>query len=326
MRRRPPGAATLALCALVPLGCVSVFRSGSPGSAHAMPEDAERVLVQAENAAAGGDPGTAIRLLEPLLDVEPPLVPVHRLYQDLSLRTGPREPLVERYRTAAASRPSARSLLLLARVLPPGEESDSLADRAAELAPDDPWVHFARGYRDRSRGRLEPAEESFARALSLDPDFPEALLEGAETAYLLHDEGLATERLERLHSLRPDDRGAMMAFAAVLAERQEFELAEEVLRESLERRPQDGEVEIALTSVLIDRERFDEAKSRLDDLAVRFPRSATVAFNRAVIAEVHERDYAAALAFYEQYLALGGEDTLRVSRWMEKIRAGDVPR
>jgi tetratricopeptide (TPR) repeat protein len=326
MSFRAAGVALGAWIVVAAPGCRSVFDRSAAGSAHAMPQDAERALAQAETLAAGGDPGSAIRVVEPFLDTDPEIVPIHRLYQDLRLRAEARETIVDRYRANLSARPSARALLLLARVLPPGEEQDALSERAVALAPEDPWAHYAKGYRERSRGRPDAAEASFARALEIDPDFPEALLEGGETAYLLHDEETATDRLERLHSLRPDDRIATIALSAVLAERQEFGRAEAVLLGSLERRPNDAEIEIALTSVLIDEGRFEEAKASLAGLAERFPKNGTVAFNRAVVAEIHERDYAKALALYEQYLALGGEDTLRVARWMEKIRAGDIRR
>jgi len=321
-------AAVLAALALssAPLACRSVFRGGEPGSAHAMSPEAARALEQATNLAAGGDAASALSVLDPYLDEEAEIVPVHRLHQDLRLRAEPRSAVVERYRERAERRPTARAFLLLARVLPPGDEGDGLLDRAVTLAPEDPWAHYARGYRDRTLGRLESAGQSLERALELDPDFPEALLEAGEVAYLLHDEEAATERLSHLHDLAPDDRSVTLALTAVLSERQEFESAERILRASLERRPADADVEIALTSVLVDRGRYEEASRRLDSLSERLPKDPIVAFNRAVVAEVHERDYTKALELYERYLTLGGEDALRVSRWIEKIRAGDVGR
>ncbi len=324
-RRGSRGAAVAILSAALALsGCRSVLRGSPGGAAYEMSVEASRALERARNLSRGGDSAGAALLLEPFLAERPEIVPVHRLYQDLLLRSGPRDALVERYRAAIENGETAHGLLLLARLLPDGAEADALLSRATDLAPDNAWVRYARGYREQTRGRLEAALAEYERALEADPGFPEALREAGETSYLLHDEETASERFERLVALDPEERGAVNALAAVLLERQEFVRAEEVLRAFLEVRPRDADAEIALSAVLVDSGQWDRAAVLLDELAARHPRNAIVAFNRAVVAEVHERDFAKALGLYQQYLDLGGEDTLRVTRWMEKIRAGEV--
>ncbi len=59
------------------------------------------------------------------------------------------------------------------------DEALSCAAQATALTPDDPLGHSERGAALASMGRLDEAQVAYARALALDPEFPDALLGAA---------------------------------------------------------------------------------------------------------------------------------------------------
>lgn len=70
-------------------------------------------------------------------------------------------------------------------------------DAALELAPDDPWLHYARGTALHTMGDYEQALEAYARALTLDPRHIKAAQWRGHTLALLGRHGEALEEYDR---------------------------------------------------------------------------------------------------------------------------------
>ena len=113
------------------------------------------------------------------------------------------------------------------------------ADRDLAPRPDVALVlaGVARAYR--AAGHAEAAVEAARRAVTLDPDLPDAQVELGRGLLILQDDAGAVEVLRRAIELAPGSLEAQVAFATALARQNNHLSAEEAWQAALSLKPDD---------------------------------------------------------------------------------------
>ncbi len=127
----------------------------------------------------------------------------------------------------------------------PWELAHGALSRAAELGPERPEVPFFLGKLEASRGRTQPAEEHFRRALTLDPGYVEAMQELGSALLVQGRIGEARAALESALEMGPrgDDLEAVLNELARLEMRAgRLELAEARIEAALALDPHAPEI------------------------------------------------------------------------------------
>lgn len=161
------------------------------------------------------DQNTARAKLDPWLKVRPPIVRIHRAYQNLMETTDPNHDLIGEYRQLLQGEPtSAEFKYLLARLVVDPEESDRLLNEAlqgSELVA--ARARMAQSFAQFTSGQFEPALQMLRGV----PQLPEL---GEEVEFQISDNLLALGKYDELIALitakRPIQELPMSQIATVL--------------------------------------------------------------------------------------------------------------
>jgi len=206
----------------------------------------------------------------------------------------------------------------------PSARREAKAEAAEKQARADAEHHFEVGQKAHEEGRLQEAIEQYTTALSLIPDFPEALYQRAAASLALgrvEDGWRDLSRLTELEpSLMPDaelaDPSVRSFFARVhdllavlLLKRQEAMKAEEHLHKAIALDPKFQRARINLASLLIARKSFESAITQLKAASELGEPTSTLL---SLLAYAHEQmgQTEAAFEAYSKAIELDPDDAL----------------
>jgi Tfp pilus assembly protein PilF len=151
---------------------------GAP-AVRAVPEGTSRYDVLPADAADGfrgararllaGDAAGARGALLPLVRAHPECVPLGLWWQEAEIAAGDQADLGRASDELAAAAPSAATLVLAARAQADPQTARERLDRAEQLDPDCPWVHYGRAHLAAQQGDWAAARAALDRALAADP-------------------------------------------------------------------------------------------------------------------------------------------------------------
>ena len=163
------------------------------------------------------------------------------------------------------------------------ETAIGILTRAAELVPADPAVHFHLGLATQQLASLELARQCYETALTLRPDYREALENLAVVLGDLGETESALERCEQALALDPTAELALANAGTLALNLGRDERALSYFDRSLERYPFNANVRLKRSQILLREERFGDA---WDAYAWRFVAGDFIDHNRPVTAHV----------------------------------------
>jgi tetratricopeptide (TPR) repeat protein len=310
------------LLSLAAVGC-SVFER-RPRPVDSLPADDRAKLELARRFVAERREEEASRVLLELRDRHPSNPRIHHEYQDIRIKQGEGDSVREEYRVLAGAKGDVLSLLLHARLLEDRRERRALIELAIERDPSFHWAHFARGVELAHEGKHAEARQEFQRAAQLGKPFPEAWLRGSEASLHLGDYSSAIDHLRRYLELEPLDTAARFNLASALARVGRHEESQVQFAMVLEIEPRDREARSGLAGSLLRQGKVDEALSEYEEVARLSPADPDPYYNLGVLYEDYKGDLPRAVAAYRRYLQLGGKDSLRVRRFLQRL-TGEKP-
>ncbi len=244
---------------------------------------------------------------------------VHLTYAEFLLGRERHDEAVAQALAAGALQPDLSSLLQLAYDLANDNrhaEAQALFERAAELAPNDPYVAVNRGWYDLGRGRTAEAEAHFAAAVELAPAAAGPRFEQARALAALHRIEAAQSAFAEAIEHAPDWPEAAAAYAAELDRRGDDARAEAKYQRAVHLAPGDPARLTGYARFLASRGRDDEAEALHRQAAgVALPPPRGGGFSRAawqaLLSFLRERgrgDEAAAV--HDQLAAAGVDDAV----------------
>lgn len=144
----------------------------SPSDPRTFDERQRADLELARQAYESGDFGVAKTLFDQLAAARPDDLGLAMLAQEMAFAPAAaeqRQRIADSARQRAELEPSALNLLLAARVEPDPVRAHAYAQRALELAPKQPWTHYALGFLEARAGGWSEARAHVDEALVLDP-------------------------------------------------------------------------------------------------------------------------------------------------------------
>jgi tetratricopeptide (TPR) repeat protein len=261
----------------------------------------------------------AAGILRQLIEENPDNVRLHREYQDVRIRMGEEDAVRAEYRRLAATREDGVSLLLDARLEPDPARRRSRIEAAIQRDPSLPWGYYARAVELAREGKLADARDEFHRADRLGNPLPEAGLAAAESSLELGDYATAIEDLTAYLDHEPSDVNARFDLASALASVGRVADAREEFTRVLEAEPRDRDARIGLGNALLREGRIDEALAAYEEVAREDPTNPDPYYNIGILYESYKNDTASAVAAYRKFLELGGKESLRVSRWIQRL-------
>lgn len=163
-------------------------------------------------------------------------------------------------------------------------------------------AHYLLGRAEAGLGELEDAVRSFQAAVHSQPDFVEALEEGARTLHQLKRHGEAAEWLQRLLRLRPTPFNRIL-LANELTKSDRAAEAAELLQQACAEDPANPEAFVLRHDAMMKLDRFEDALADMDHALTLVQPNASLLVNRSVPLERLGR-YDESLACVEQALAL----------------------
>lgn len=128
----------------------------------------------------------------------------------------------------------------------------------------------------------------------------------------------------RLTGQNPDDFAAAYNLGTLLLTRLNASAeAHDWLTVALKKSPADYDVIFNLAVASLRTDRIEEAQGLLDQAKRIRPSDPEVHFNMALLHADHRNDPAAAVQCFRTYLALGGDEKLRVNRWIKELSSGE---
>jgi predicted Zn-dependent protease len=164
------------------------------------------------------------------------------------------------------------------------------ADAEVELAslvkeqPDNVLVHRQMALNAVARGRTADAEQSFVRALELQPDSREILRELTQ----LYVQGKQTDKAIQTLSAIPDSKKQAFHYelmGAVYLQADRLEDAEAAFKKALEKDPNSPTPDAALAAQYIQSGRTNEGLQKLDDLIKKSPSNASAYGTKGILLE-----------------------------------------
>lgn len=164
-------------------------------------------------------------------------------------------------------------------------------------------------YFDRSAARLRLADDTSQRALTLDPDLPEALVARGLFFYWGHrDYGRALAFFDRALALRPGHTGALELRAYVLRRQGHFEESYAILKRVYPLNPRAAilSMEMGITAAML--RRYPEARAHFDETLTLTPSLGEAYCLKARVTLCESGDRAAALEVLESARRAGFGD------------------
>ncbi len=284
-----------------------------------LPKDAEASLVLAQRDIAERKEEAALEILDQLVREYPNNVRVHRDYQDLRIKLGDSTQVRDEYQKRAVEQGDALSLLLFARVIENPEQRRAQIALAVERDPRLHWAYLARGNELARDGKYSEAREDFRHASLLASPFPEALRREAEMSIELGEFAEAIEVLQTSLESNPDDTAAHYNLASCLSRVGRNAEAAEEFRKAIELDPRDRNAMLGLGNAYLRDQKIDEAAAIYRELARQNPTDPEPYYDLAILYEEYNLDPVSAVAAYRKYLELGGKESLRVERWIQRL-------
>lgn len=272
-----------------------------------------------------GDPAETETALKELIDEEPRFIEAHRSLQDLLIEDGRRAEANELYEDWAQAEPeNAVALFLLARLKESPEGQDELLRRASELEPNLIWLPFARAHRARGSGLLREAVEILEETVVRDPSFLEAWLKLADLYESLGNWDRALLAYDRVLEMIPWDLETNLRRAQVLIELGQPREAEKSLVALHSSHPEDPYPAFYLGIAAWKREKYDRAVSWLRKAIEIDPDQPDAYYNLGILYEDALDQPEQALMAYRLYLDKGGEQTIRIQTWIDRLNREGV--
>ncbi|MBI1849534.1 MAG: tetratricopeptide repeat protein [Planctomycetes bacterium] len=261
----------------------------------------------------------AVEILRSLLIEYPDSVRLHREYQDVRIRMGEEDAVRAEYQALSRSREDAVSMLMAARLEEDAPRRRSQIEAAIERDRSLPWGYFARAFEFVRESKFGEARDEFHRAARLGNPFPEAQLAAAESSLRLGDYAAAIDDLEVYLESRPNDVAARFDMAASLASVGRVAESQVEFARVLEAEPRDKDARIGLGNALLRQGKVDEALAEYEEVAREDPTNPDPYYNIGIAYEGYKGDSASAVGAYQKFLDLGGKESLRVSRWIQRL-------
>jgi len=258
---------------------------------------------------ADGETQKALDLWRRAVAAQPKSREAHQALADFCLRHGLDAEAEAALRALAALEPrSARAAATLAAFYldrDDPEQALALAREAADLDPADPALAHLAGRAAAALGRVWDAEEHFAKALQLRPDYAPAYLDWAMMHRSLRDDLAAWMVLQRAVKAAPASLDLRYAYARFcLTSGREIE-GLETLRELIARDPRDVNARTTYVEHLLARGDKDAAGTQAREIADLLPKSLEA---QALLARVcrARNEWDRVLAVYSQMADLPG--------------------
>jgi tetratricopeptide (TPR) repeat protein len=212
---------------------------------------------------AAGEEAMAEQILRDAIQARPrEVVLYHALTQVLKEQEPPRwAEAVEFYQAARALRPDLGVDLAVALLQNDRErEADALVARLLQKQPDNPYLHYLRGYAYYSKGKLDQAEEAFSRAIERKPDYVDAYL---SLGVVLNDQlkYVAAEKIvTQVLALKPKEAQVHFIRGIALSGQGKYAEAEAAFHEAIKYRPEDADTHYHLGIALSSQNRHEQAE------------------------------------------------------------------
>lgn len=223
--------------------------------------------------AARGQTSEAKQAFTETLKVSPSFVPAQVALSRLNLRAGDADAALSLAQQAARTAPrslEARAALVWALA---GKKDVTRAqqelDVLASALPNAPDVLVLQGALDMMRKDPTAAEQSFAKALEVQPGSYEALAGILQTQIARGDLAGAEARVEAAVLRRPADASTLVLAARTYYSARRFDKAEQALRQALEADPDHLDAYALLGQLYIAQGRADDAVREFDELSKR---------------------------------------------------------
>ena len=168
------------------------------------------------------------------------------------------------YRQALESKEDfVESIMVLAALLMErgrGAEAVEVVERLVHLNEASYLAHNYLGLAQHQVEDWDGARRSFSRALELQPDYVEALVNLSVLEWGQEDADLALDYLERAAELEPDNRDVIVNIGLIYAEVGNADMALKLFREYVQYHPEDVEVMTFLVDLLMQNEEMEEAR------------------------------------------------------------------
>jgi tetratricopeptide (TPR) repeat protein len=164
---------------------------------------------------------------------------------------------------------------------------------------------FDRGLQAAAEGKNLDAVEAFRQAVTLDPEYANALNELGAAEAALGDMTSAAEAFQKAVDVAPEHAFALPNLSIVLAKLGRFHEAAQVARRALKVVPNSGKIQYILAvSILIDHGSDEEALDHLERAASEVPRAHLVAADVLILKGQQEQ----AVRHLEEFLRIAPAD------------------
>ena len=216
----------------------------------------------------------------------------------------------------APADPTPRARIGFVEVSRNPERAEAIFAEIARDHPDSAEAHAGLGLARFAQNRLEPARESLARAVELDPESASSLYWLAVVCDLLGEPERARGLAERAHALSPQDAQIVNNLGVSYLTSQEFGKAEQAFRAAILLDPEDPALRNNLGLAVGRQGRYAEALAQF-----RRTGSEQAALNNLGYLYYLNGEHAQAIEQFERSLQLGGGDRLTVVKNLRAAQA-----
>jgi len=178
-----------------------------------------------------------------------------------------------------------------------------------EADPSSPEIHNNLGRTLANAGKLDEAEAEFAKALELNPNDADALLNLATVASLRGNPARAEHLVKQALRANPDHTVALAKLAELRRDAGDLEESERLFREALALDEVSPELYLGLGDVLQRAGKYKEAEAAFRRVLELDPDSFAAYYNLGVTA-LQQQQYDASIAAFEKALALNADHPL----------------
>ena len=161
-------------------------------------------------------------------------------------------------------------------------------EKAEEMAPANPDVHYLLGMSDSGLDRQDAARSEFEKALQIYPSHVRSLLALGELQLRTGHNDAAVKALERAYQIDGADWRTDLLLAEAYFNANEFEKAEQHAGRAAElQKGKSAEAQLLLARALLARGRTEDARTALDALLRQFPNTHEAAWAAKQLAELN---------------------------------------